>query len=92
MDSGKATWHLHGLFGPQETLNGNDLCCTINPSQQNLHMKMILSNMCIYKDLLYKEIFLFAKKPKSILHYYKNPKPLKTKVRITDLSFDTLEL
>lgn len=92
MDSGKATWHLHGLFGPQETLNGNDLCCTINPSQQNLHMKMILSNMCIYKDLLYKEIFLFAKKPKSILHYYKNPKPLETKVRITDLSFDTLEL
>ena len=51
MDS-KAMWHLHGLSGLQETPNGNVLHPTIDPSQQNLYIGIILQNTCIYEDLL----------------------------------------
>ena len=52
----EATWHLHGLSSLQETLNGNVLYPTINPSQWNLSMGRILQNTYVYEDLPYKEL------------------------------------
>ena len=51
----KATWHLHGLNGLQETPNRNALCATINSSQRNPYIGRIPQNTYIYEDLLYKE-------------------------------------
>ena len=51
----KATWHLHGLSGLQETLNRNVLPPTINLNQRNLYMGRISQNTCIYEDLPHKE-------------------------------------
>ena len=52
----EATWHLHSLSSFQETLNGNVLHLTINPSQWNLSMGRILQNTYVYEDLPYKEL------------------------------------
>ena len=52
----EATWHLHGLSSLQETLNGNVLHLTINPSQWNPNMGRIPQNTCVYEDLPHKEI------------------------------------
>ena len=52
----EATWHLHGLSSFQETLNGNVLHSTINPSQWNPSMGRILQNTYVYEDLPYKEL------------------------------------
>ena len=48
----RATWHLRGLSGLQEISKGNVLHPTIDPSQQNLYIGIILQNTCIYEDLL----------------------------------------
>ena len=61
----------------------------INPNQRNLHMGRISQNTRIYA--LIGNIF-FVKKPRSILHYYKNPKNLEIKVRIIYPNFGSLEL
>lgn len=50
----KATWHLHGLSGLQEILNGNILLPTINLGQWNFYMGRIPQNTYIYKDLPHK--------------------------------------
>ena len=88
----KATWHLHDLSDLQGTLNGNVLHLTINPSQWNLNVERISQNTYIYEDLPHKGNISLSKKRKSVLHYYKNPKPLENKVRITYTSSSTLEL
>ena len=88
----KATWCLHGLGGPQEALDGNILHPMVNPSQQNLYMRIISQNMCIYEDLPPQGNIFFAKKQKSILHYYKNSKPSENKVRIIYPNSGILEL
>ena len=88
----RATWHLHGLSGLQETSNGNILRPTINPNQWNLCMARIPWNTCMYGNLPHMETSSPPRKLRSALHYYKNPKPLETKVRIIYPSSDTLKL
>ena len=93
VDSGKVTWHPHGLSCPQETSKWNILRLTINPNQQNRYMERILKNACFYEDLPYKEKFPFPKKEES--RFYTTIKTLKhsqTKVRIISPSSGTLEL
>ena len=92
VDGSKVTWHPHGLSSPQETSNVNVLGLTINPNQQNLFMERIPQNTYIYEDFPYKEKFLLTKKPKLVLHYYKNPKPSEINVRIIYPNSGTLEL
>ena len=87
----KATWHLHGLSGLYETLNGNVFHPTINPSQWNPYMGRIPQNTCIYEDFPPQGNVFLKKKQSSILHYYKNPKPSENKVRIIYPSSSTLE-
>ena len=48
--------------------------------------------MCIYENLLHKETPSLPRKPRSVLHYYKSPKPPETKVRIIYPSSGTLKL
>ena len=88
----KATWHLHGLSGLQETRSGNVLHPMINHNQQNLYMGRISQNTCIYENLPPQGNIFLTKKKRSVLHYYKNPKPSESKVRIISPSFGTLEL
>jgi len=66
----KATCHLHGLSGLQETSNGNILRFMITLNQRNLHMVRILKNTCIYEDLPYKKTSSSPRKPRLVLHYY----------------------
>ena len=88
----RATWHLCGLSGLSETSNENILCPTTNPNQWDLCMVRIPWNTCIYEDFPHKETLSPPRKPRSVLHYYKNPKPQETKVRIIYPSSGILEL
>ena len=90
--SSKSTWHLCGLSGLQETSKGNFLHPTINPNQRNLYIERIPRDTCIYEDLPHKETSSSQRKQMSVLHYYKNPKPLEIKVHIIYPNFGTLEL
>ena len=90
--SSRASWHLHGLSSLQETLNGNILRPTTNANQWNLCMARIPWNTCMYGNHPQKETPSPPRKPRSTLHYCKNPKPLETKVRIIYPRSGTLEL
>ena len=87
----RATWCPCGLSGLQETSNENILRLTINPNQWNLYMVRIPWNTCIYEDLPHKETPSPPRKPRSVLHYYKNPKAPETNVRIIYPSSSTLK-
>ena len=88
----KSTWHQRGLSGLQETSKGNVLRPTINLNQWNLYIERIPRDTYIYEDLPHKETSSSPRKQRSILHYYKNPKPKEIKVRIIYPNSCTLEL
>ena len=85
-------WHLHGLSGLQETLNGNILRPTINPSQQNPYIGRILQNTCIYEDFPHKETSSLPRNKGRFYTTIKTQSPQKNKVRIIYPNFGTLEL
>ena len=55
-------------------------------------MVRIPLNTCIYEDLLHNETPSPPRKSRSVLHYYKNPKPLEIKVCRIYPNFGTLKL
>ena len=71
----KSTWHQRGLSGLQETSKGNVLRPTINLNQRNLYIERIPRDTYIYEDLPHKKTSSSPRKQRSVLHYYKNPKP-----------------
>ena len=69
---GRATWHLCGLSGLQETSNGNVLRPMINPNQRNLYME---KSRKIREDPPHKERSSSPRKQRSVLHFYKYQNP-----------------
>ena len=88
----KATWHLHGLMVSKKSQK--EMSCTLR--------LILINKISIWKESreirVFMRIFptrkhiLRQKKQRLVLHYYKNPKLSKIKIRIIYLNSGTLDL